>query len=916
MPQMLSRSRTRTLIAGTLSLLLASGCLPAPSQTSSTTPDSDVVLSGKSPAQILQRQQEEVKEALTGTGGAPPVKPPVVSAADAIGGIRGTVWVPPGIISSNGGSVVSSNGGSIISHNGGSIISHNGGSIISHNGGSIISHNGGSLRGQQVPLAHAVVRLVDAAGTPVMHEGEEVVAETDAEGRYAFPVKVEGRNLVVKAEVPGQTGELVSLLPKEGLKDGEQVEVDITSTLMLEYVLSQYVKGDVAIFEKLPKEVAERARGLVEEAIAAKEIALPETLEKAALAEKVAEVRKADQGVDQVFEEIKDLLIVVGIQNQGDGVLATEYDLGTPAGVTGDGEGNLYLFSQKRHAVWKITPDGVLHTLVQSGEWGYTEQRQQSYFPGHMSGIAFDSSGNLVVADTYHNRIVRITHDRKVEVIAGTGAIGYGGDGGQATAAILNRPTGLAIDEIGQLYFSDTENHRIRRISLDGRIKTVSGDGSAGSGGDGGRADAAQLNRPQGLTFGFDRRLFVADYGNNRVRVIKDGSISTAIPPSSTIGGPIALTFEQDRGVVALYQRSGDLLMFNGTGTQAINRRLIEAANAEFVETNFPRVLWAEDGLTITDDGQGHLYSFDKGLTHLAGLRGDDSARELQFLSATSLAIDSQENIYVVEVGAKKIFKVTPDGTMTHFAGNGGKGIVDSSDTPKDVPIGMPLFVAVNNNDEVIFGGFGPPGITKIDTNGHLAQIAGNGEYDYVNEPIGPALEVALAQPQDVIQEATGDYLIAEPTQNRILRLSETGQMSIAAKGSATNYPKYFSRNVTGELVFIELTEERVSSLREGKVVPLVEVSDLNPYIQFSQIEAMALDAEGRLYLAGVDRVVRWHSGNVQVIAGPGAPFLSGTTADDGLREVKDIAIAPDGDLYILESSQLKRLSREQLQGI
>lgn len=142
-------------------------------------------------------------------------------------------------------------------------------------------------------------------------------------------------------------------------------------------------------------------------------------------------------------------------------------------------------------------------------------------------GIALDPQGRVVFSDTGNHRIYRI-EGGKLAALAGTGTnFTPIGDGGPATSAQLNRPTGLAFDSQGLLYFADSDNHRIRRILQDGTIETFAGKGAKGHGGDGGAAKDAALNRPEGLAFDEQGNLYVADTGNHKIRRIRKGTIET-----------------------------------------------------------------------------------------------------------------------------------------------------------------------------------------------------------------------------------------------------------------------------------------------------------------------------------------------------------------------------------------------------
>src|SRR5262249_9627321 len=137
---------------------------------------------------------------------------------------------------------------------------------------------------------------------------------------------------------------------------------------------------------------------------------------------------------------------------------------------------------------------------------------------GSMAAVAFDSAGNLYVADYDENIILKVLPSGVVTVVAGNGLSGYSGDGGPARNASLNSPLGVALDSSGNIYISDNGNNRIRRVSTSGIITTYAGNGVAGFAGDGGLALNAALNAPALLTFDPFGNLLIADQSNNRIR--------------------------------------------------------------------------------------------------------------------------------------------------------------------------------------------------------------------------------------------------------------------------------------------------------------------------------------------------------------------------------------------------------------
>src|ERR1035438_9102207 len=147
------------------------------------------------------------------------------------------------------------------------------------------------------------------------------------------------------------------------------------------------------------------------------------------------------------------------------------------------------------------------------------------------TGVAADAAGNLFIADTFNNRIRKVSANGIITTVAGTGARGFGGDGGPATAAQLNYPQGVAVDAAGSLFIADTGNMVVRKVSASGILATFAGTAAAadaqGFSGDGGAATAAQLNNPKGLAVDAFGNLFIADTGNQRIRQVSGGIITT-----------------------------------------------------------------------------------------------------------------------------------------------------------------------------------------------------------------------------------------------------------------------------------------------------------------------------------------------------------------------------------------------------
>lgn len=214
----------------------------------------------------------------------------------------------------------------------------------------------------------------------------------------------------------------------------------------------------------------------------------------------------------------------------GDGGPALCAQLAAPRGIAIGADGYLYVSDTENHCVRRIDPDGRITAIAGTGAPGYGGDggpavAAQLSWP---SAIAVGGDGSIYVADTGNHRIRWVSRGGVINTRAGTGDAGYDGDGRPGACARLSAPRGLAVGPDGSLYIGDTENHRVRRVALDGAISTVAGNGQAGYSGEAGAAVEAELSFPRGVAVGPDGSLFIADCGNSVIRQVRpDGTIVT-----------------------------------------------------------------------------------------------------------------------------------------------------------------------------------------------------------------------------------------------------------------------------------------------------------------------------------------------------------------------------------------------------
>jgi sugar lactone lactonase YvrE len=256
--------------------------------------------------------------------------------------------------------------------------------------------------------------------------------------------------------------------------------------------------------------------------------------------------------------------------------------------------------------------------------------------------LTVDKSGNLFIADSYDNRIRKVTPGGMISTFVGSGAWGFRGDGGPASSAWLNRPVAVTADTAGNLFFSDMENQRVRKVTPGGIISTVAGNGIPGFSGDGGKAISAELNYPDGIAVDNSGNLFIADSHNSRIRKVTPG------------------------GIITTYAGSGNDALGEG----------ISAISAQF---GFPSSISIDTAgnLFIADGSRVRKVTPDGIIRTVAGSlfpgSGGDCgpATSAHFQDLQGIAIDAAGNLFIADQVDNRVRKVTPDGIISTVAGNG-----------------------------------------------------------------------------------------------------------------------------------------------------------------------------------------------------------------------------------------------------
>jgi uncharacterized protein (TIGR03437 family) len=350
-------------------------------------------------------------------------------------------------------------------------------------------------------------------------------------------------------------------------------------------------------------------------------------------------------GANRRVREVSNGVITTAAGNGsvGDDGPSTGAQLNSPEGVAVDAAGNLYIADFSSGRIRKVANE-VITTMAGNGTCCFSGDNgpatsAQLYNPG---GIAVDAAGNLYIADQ-GNRVRKVS-DGVITTVAGNGTPGFSGDNGPATSAQLNvqnQPSAIAVDAAGSLYIADTGNNRVRKVT-NGVITTVAGNGTPGFSGDNGPAISAQLNQPQGIAVDSVGNLYIADRANQRIREVASGLI-TSVAGNGTAG------FSGDSGPATSAKLSGP----TGVAVDSFG-------SLYFSDLGNGRIRKVANGVITTVAGNGtHGFGGDNGPATSAG-----------FDQPTSPAIDAVGNLYVADWMDNRIRLLTP-GTVPTINQNG-----------------------------------------------------------------------------------------------------------------------------------------------------------------------------------------------------------------------------------------------------
>jgi hypothetical protein len=619
-------------------------------------------------------------------------------------------------------------------------------------------------------------------------------------------------------------------------------------------------------------------------------------------------------------------------------VPATSASVPYPVAVATDHSRNYYFttYTSQQYRVFKVNASGTLTVFAGNGSAGYSGDGGPAPQAELNSpwGIAADSFGNVYIADTYNCIIRRVDNAGTISTFAGTpGYCSYGGDGGAATSAYLNHPYGVAVDKSGNVYIADTNNYRIREVTVsNGDINTVAGNGtSCTSGGaacgDGGAATSAGISDVYSLAVDGSGNVYIADYSNNVVREFSvggnistvagngtygysgDGGAATSAELSHVVGvaadspGNIFIADLNNFRIREVTVSNGKIFTVAGNGTWGYSGDRGASGNAELSQVHGVAVDSSND-MFIADYENGAIREVTDSPANTNPVSGNINtvagngtygfagsgipATNAALNAPTGVTYDSGGNIYIADSDNCVVREVNATtGNITTFAGTPAScGYSGDGGPATSAQLYEPWSVAVYGSD-VYIGDSGNCAIREVDSSGHISTFAGTPQSCGYAGDGGAATSARLYSPTGVAVDSLGNVYIADSRNNVIREVSGGIINTVAGNGTAG-----FSGD-GGPATSAELADP-------------VDV---------------AVDASGNLYIADSDNQrIRMAnaSGIISTFAGNGSTGFSGDEGpanEASLSYPYGVAVDAAGDVLIADT-QNNRIRWADGQGI
>ncbi len=451
----------------------------------------------------------------------------------------------------------------------------------------------------------------------------------------------------------------------------------------------------------------------------------------------------------------------------GDDSQAIDAALNSPVDVALDSDGNLYIVDNGNNRIRKVNTQGIISTIAGNGDADFTGDGGAAINASLNSpkSISIDNDGNIFIADNFNHRIRRVDIQGLISTVAGDGQAFFSGDGGLATEASLMDPSAVSVDADGNIFIADTRAHRIHKVDGNGIINTVAGDGGTGSpgelNGDDGIATEAQLSFPIDVFADNQGNIFIADqFTNNSIRKVDSQGVITTVAGNGEGGGVLHEGFSGDGGPAT----EASLGLPSGVFVDGNSNIYI----ADFFNNRIRKV--NAEGIIDTVAGNGD-----------AGFAGDDTlAIEASLNAPNGVVKDNNGNIFVADTENHRIRMVNAEGEISTVAGNGNANFSGDDGHAKEASLNTPKGVAIDNNGNLYIADQINHRIRKVDSEGIISTVAGDGNAFFAGDG-ELATEASVMDPNGVFVDGDGNVFIADTRAHRIRKIDTNGIINTVA---------------------------------------------------------------------------------------------------------------------------------------